>query len=162
MAHRYKWIMRGYFTLAVVCLAMVGNASARTADLPTQPDELVASIRQAIETRDYEQLKELVFWKDVGKIKKRIVRFQLNRNLGRPIKSITFDDLPEDGFNEMEATGKLALNMPVTDRVTVVFDEPPINDAGKLPTSVFVVGKKDGHYRIAVVVRTGFDDDDDD
>jgi len=139
------WLMRGCLTLAAVSLFN-----------PVQ-----AAIKQAIEESDYEQLKELVFWKDAGKIKKRIVRFQLNRNLGRPIKTITFEDFPANGLAAAEASGKLAVNMPVTNRVRVVFDEDPINDSGKLPTSVFVVGKKRGVYRIALVVRKGMDDDGD-
>jgi hypothetical protein len=43
----------------------------------------------------------------------------------------------------------------------VIYDEPPFKDDGKQPTSVFLVGKKDGAYRIALVVRN-FEDDDDD
>lgn len=161
MSRFTRWLMRGCLTLAVVCLFNPAQA-ADESHLPSDPDALVSAIRHAIEESDYDQLKELVFWKDAGKIKKRIVRFQLNRNLGRPIKAITFEDFPEDGFAGAEATGKLAVNMKVTNRVRVVFDEEPINDAGKLPTSVFVVGKKRGVYRIALVVRKGFVDDDGD
>ena len=143
--------------LAAFLLAVPAGA----ADLPRDPDALVKTIRTAIETKDYDTLKALVFWKDAGKIKKRIVRFHLNRNLGRKIKSITFEDFPEDGMNGVHATGKLAPNMKITHAVRVVFDEPPIDGSGKLPTSVFLVGKRNDVFRIGLVNRSGFDDDDD-
>ena len=122
---------------------------------------MMDTIRTAIETRDYDMLKDLVFWKDVGKIKKRIVRFHLHRNLGRKIKSITWEDFPDDGLDAAIATGKLAPNMDMTNAVRVIFDEDPINTAGKLPTSVFLVGKREGVWRIGLVNRAGLDDDDD-
>ena len=129
--------------------------------LPQDPDALVSMIRSAIETKDYETFERLVFWKDTGKIKKRIVRFHINRNLGRPIKSITFEPFPANGMAGVLATGKLAPNMEITDRVRVVFDEEPIDASGKLPTSVFLVGRRDGVFRIGLVNRAGMDDDDD-
>ena len=56
---------------------------------------------------------------------------------------------------------QVRVNMPVTHRVRVTFDEPPLEKTGRQPTSVFLVGKQDGAYRIALVVRN-FDDDDSD
>ena len=136
------------------------TASVVAAELPDQQDEVVDYIRTAIETSDYDMLKELVFWKDTGKIKKRIVRFHLARSLGRPIKSISWEPFPEDGFDAAVATGKLAPNMTVTHAVRVIFDEEPINDAGKQPVAVFLVGKRDEVFRIGLLNRAGFDDDD--
>jgi hypothetical protein len=149
------------FGLALALLASAFAMPAR-ADLPQQPDELVAAIQTAIETKDYETFKELVFWKDAGEIKQRIVRFQINRGLGRPIQSISFEDVSEHALDAIKATGKLEPNMVITNRVRVVYDEAPIDASGKKPTSVFLVGKVDGDYRIGLVVRKpGFDDDDD-
>lgn len=135
---------------------------AAAAELPRDPDTLVATIQEAIESRDYGRFEELVFWKDAGKIKRRIVAFQIRRGLGRPIRSITFEDFPEDGLAGALATGKLVPNMKMTNRVRVVYDEAPINSTGKLPTSVFLVGKIDDVYRIGLVVRKPGRDDDDD
>jgi len=148
-------------SLLLTSIALPVYAATNEGNLPDTPEELVATIRQAIEESNYEQLEELVFWKDAGKIKKRIVRFELNRNLGRPLKSVEFEGFPENGMAAIEATGKLEANMLVTNRVRVIFDEEPINSSGKLPTTVFVVGKKRGVYRIALVVRKGTDDDGD-
>ncbi len=131
------------------------------ADLPREKEAVMEYIRTAIETKDYDMLSELVFWKDTGKIKKRIVRFHLARSLGRPIKSISWEPFPEDGFDAAIATGKLAPNMNVTHAVRVIFDEEPINAAGKQPTAVFLVGLRKDVFRIGLVNRAGFDDDDD-
>ena len=143
--------------LALCFLASSGQA----AEMPKDRDEVLDYIRTAIETKDYDMLREMVFWKDTGKIKKRIVRFHLARSIGRPIKSISWETFPEDGFDAAIATGKLAPNMDVSHAVRVIFDEEPIDAKGKLPTAVFLVGKRKDVYRIGLVNRAGFDDDDD-
>ena len=145
---------------AAVCFFSVGMALAAAQDLPRTDQELIDRIRTAIDAKDYGPFEELVFWDGAGKIKRNIVAFEIRRGLGRKIDNITFEDFPEDGMAAIEKMDKLRVNMPVTNRVRVTYDEPPINDQGKLPTSVFLVGKKDGAYRIALVVRN-FDDDDD-
>ncbi|MBY8975870.1 hypothetical protein KHP62_08645 [Rhodobacteraceae bacterium NNCM2] len=142
-------------------LAAMLALPADAAGLPANEEELVLKIRTAIETSDYDALKEIVLWKGAGKIKKRIVRFHLNRSLGRPIKSIEIVEFPADGLDGLIATGKLEPNIKVTHAVHVVFDEPAIDKSGKLPTSVFLVGKKDDVFRIGLVNRKAFDDDDD-
>ncbi|MCY4591706.1 MAG: hypothetical protein OXE86_14305 [Alphaproteobacteria bacterium] len=151
-------VRRGLIALGALCFMWSASAAA---ELPRTSGELMGQIRLAIETRDYDILKRIVLWKDAGKIKKRVVRFHLNRNLGRKIKSVSWETFPEDGMDALIATGKLVPNMEMTHAVRVIFDEEPINASGQLPTSVFLVGKRKGVYRIGLVVRTGFDDDDD-
>lgn len=149
------------FALALVAGLSATGASA-AAEPPRDPDALVSTIRAAIEAKDYEALRELVFWKDAGEIKRRVVRFELNRGLGRQIRSIAFEPFPANGLDAVVATGKLVPNMTITDRVRVVYDEPPVERTGKPPTAVFLVGKIDDAYRIGLVVRKpGFVDDDD-
>ncbi len=159
LAQLARMIGRGLLAPGFALCLMVLPGGA--AELPRDEDALVDTIRGAIEAKDYEALQELVFWKGAGKIKKRIVRFHLNRSLGRKIKSITIDPYPEGGLDGAIATGKLAPNMEVTHAVRVVFDEPPINETGKQPTAVFLAGKRDEVFRIGLVNRAGFDDDDD-
>ena len=158
------WV-RGLFAPGLAAFLLAASApflAARAVELPRDPDALVTTIKKAIETKDYDRFEELVFWKDVGKIKRRIVAFQIRRGLGRPIHSITFEEFPQDSLAGVEATGKLVVNMPLTNRVRVIYDEPPINGSGKRPTSVFLVGKIDEVYRIGLVVRKPGRDDDDD
>ncbi|MGI9491210.1 MAG: hypothetical protein ACR2QF_02165 [Geminicoccaceae bacterium] len=146
----------------VLCFVTIsGVALSAAQDLPRTDDELVTTIRDAIEARDYERFEELVFWEGAGKIKRRIVAFQIRRGLGREIESIAFEDFPEDGMDHVNEIEHLRVNMPVTHQIRVIYDEPPINNEGKLPTSVFLIGKQDGAYRIALVVRHIDDDDND-
>lgn len=155
-----KLVCRGLLVPGMALFLVTAPASAAT-ELPSSPDAMMDSIRTALEAGDYDTLKDLVFWKDTGKIKKRIVRYHLHRSMGRKIKDVTWEDFPENGMDGVTATGKLAPNMEITNRVRVTFDEEPINDAGKLPTSVFLVGERDGVWRIGLVNRAGVDDDDD-
>jgi hypothetical protein len=159
MSGRLTNAIRGLMASGLALSLMVGAAQA--ASMPKDKEEVLDYIRTAIETKDYEMLREMVFWKDAGKIKKRIVRFHLARSLGRPIKSITWEPFPEDGFDAAIAMGKLAPNMDVSHAVRVIFDEEPVNATGKLPTAVFLVGKRKEVFRIGLVNRAGFDDDDD-
>ena len=158
---RFGWVWR-LFVVGLIFISMAGMFRTAAAELPRNPEELVKSIRNAIESRDYATFENLVYWKDVGKIKRRIVRFQINRGLGRPIRSISFEEFPKEGLAGVHATGKLVPNMPLTNQVRIVYDEEPIDENGKLPTSVFLVGKIDDVYRIGLIVRKpGWDDDDD-
>ena len=159
MIRTLKTLIRGLLAPGLALLLLANPAGA--VEMPRDKDEVLDYIRTAIETKDYEMLREMVFWKDTGKIKKRIVRFHLARSLGRPIKSITWESFPENGFDAAIATGKLAPNMIVSHAVRVVFDEEPINAAGKLPTAVFLVGKRKDVFRIGLVNRAVDDDDDD-
>lgn len=159
MTRSRKRLFRGLLAPGIALCFLTGSASA--AEMPKDQAEVLDYIRTAIETKDYDMLREMVFWKDTGKIKKRIVRFHLARSIGRQIKTITWEPFPENGFDAAIATGKLAPNMDVSHAVRVVFDEDPIDAKGKLPTAVFLVGKRENVYRIGLVNRAGFDDDDD-
>ncbi|MGH1417906.1 MAG: hypothetical protein ACRBCJ_03515 [Hyphomicrobiaceae bacterium] len=152
---------RQLFVAGLTAILTLAGTSAFSAELPRNPDELVRVIREAIETSDYERIRQIVYWENVSSIKRRIVRFQIRRGLGRPIRSISFEDFPKGGLKGVNATGKLMANMPVTNRVRVVYDEPPIEMTGKPPTYVYLIGKVDDAYRISLVVRKpGVDDDD--
>lgn len=149
------------FAPLMLLLVAAQSVWAAAADLPRDSDALVRMIRTAIEARDYDSLDRLVLWEGAGEIKRRIVRFELNRNLGRPIQSISFEPFPEGGMDGVLATGKLAPNMEVTNRVRVIFAEPAIETTGRPPASVFLVGLHDGAFRIALVTRAVRDDDGD-
>jgi len=152
----------GLLALGAVVLFMASSIAFATAeDLPRTNEDLVDTIRSAIDQRDFEPFQQLVNWDGAGKIKRRIVRFEIRRGFGRKIDTIAIEDFPKDGMAKIDAMKQLRVNMPVTHRVRVTFDEPPLEKTGRQPTSVFLVGKQDGAYRIALVVRNVDDDDDD-
>lgn len=143
------------------CFILASIALSAAQDLPRTDEELVEVIRTAIDARDYEPFEQLVNWEGAGKIKRRIVRFEIRRGFGRKIDTIAIEDFPKGGLDKIDAMKQIRVNMPVTHRVRVTFDEPPLEKTGRQPTSVFLVGKQDGAYRIALVVRNADDDDDD-
>lgn len=145
----------------LLALGLAASAIAADAKLPGDAEAMAAEIRSAIEARDYERFEKLVLWRDIGKIKKRVVAFQIRRGLGREIESVTLEGLDQNAVRKMLADGRHKLNMPVSQKVRVVYAEAAINESGKKPTSVFLIGKHKDAYRIGLVVRTIEDDDDD-
>ena len=154
-------LVRQFAGRGLLALGLAFAASAVSAELPKDPESMRAEIKSAIEARDYDRFKDLVLWKDVGKIKKRVVAFQIRRGLGREIESITLEDFDQSALDYLTEDGRHKLNMPVNKAVRIVYDEEAINDSGKKPTSVFLIGEHNNAYRIGVVVRN-FEDDDDD
>jgi hypothetical protein len=136
---------------AAALVAMAGAAAAR--DLPRSEAELVERVRTALLERDVATFDELINWEGAGAIKRRVVGFQVRHGFGRPIRSVAVEPFPADGFRAIEERGTLKPNMPVSRQVRVVFDEPD-NPYGRPPTAVFLVGKEDEAYRIALVVPT--------
>lgn len=132
-------------------LALAGGAGAAPPALPATSEQLASVVRTALESRDLAAFDELVNWDGAGKMKRRVVSYQLRYGFGRPIRSITVEPFPAEAVRKMEAQGRFRANMPVSEQVRVVFDEPD-NVYGRPPTAVFLVGRKDEAYRIALVV----------
>jgi hypothetical protein len=141
----------GRLMLAASFIALAGVSSADAREPVRTEQELIERVRAAIGDKDLDSISELVNWEGAAPIRRRIVTFQINYALGRPVKSVGLEPLPEAALQEVEAQGRLRANMPVSHRLRVVFDEP--GESGSQPASVFLIGKIDGAYRIALVVR---------
>lgn len=137
----------------VMMLAAAGTAQAAIESLPSTDAELVATVRSAIVESDMDTFDQLINWDGASKMARRIVTFSVRHGLGRPIRSITLQPFPADGLAKIEAQGRKHVNMPVTNELRVVFDEPPIEGLTTSPTMVFLIGKLDDVYRIALMVR---------
>jgi hypothetical protein len=135
-------------------LLAAGLAAAATPDaLPQSPDELAAMVQEAIAERDLATLERIVKWDGAGVMKKRIVRYELRHQFGRPIAQASLEPFPADGLDGLKERGTLAANMPVSHRLKLVYDEPPVGNGKAPPTSVFLVGPDGDTYKIALVVR---------
>jgi hypothetical protein len=154
--------LRGSARTALLASALLWLLpAAAAAELPKTGEELIATLRGAIESRDYERIEALVNWEGAGTIKRRVVAFQIRHGLGRPIREIVLEPIPGNGLDTAAlATAGLKPNMAVSERVRVVYDEPPVDASGSLPASVFLVGREDGAYRIGLVIQSIEDDDD--
>ncbi|MCJ2030622.1 hypothetical protein MKK50_14640 [Methylobacterium sp. J-043] len=129
-------------------------AAADRAALPSDPDQLLAFVTDALRDHDEGAFERLVNWEGVRPPRKRLTLYQIRTTFGRPVKAMTVEDFPADGLAEAEARGTYKINMPVTKRLRVVFDE----DAGEPDAesaNVFLLGQKDGVYRIAVLNSVG-------
>ena len=155
--------LRGFARrFVLLACAAIWLPAAAAAELPKTGEELIATLRGAIESRDYERIESLVNWEGAGTIKRRVVAFQIRHGLGRPIREIVLEPIPGNGLDTAAlATVGLKPNMVVSERVRVVYDEPPVDASGSLPASVFLVGREDGAYRIGLVIQSIEDDDDD-
>ncbi len=122
--------------------------------LPAQADALVAYVTKAMTDHDASAFERLVNWTGTRAHRKRLTLYQIRAGFGRPIKAASLEPMPEDGLAEATSRGTLKANMPVTERLRVVFDEPPV-EGDAPPTSVFLIGREGGTYRIALLVPTG-------
>jgi hypothetical protein len=124
---------------------------AATSDLPTTPHELVAEVRRAIEQGDFPAFERLVFWNDVSAFKRRVIASQIRHSLSRPIERIELESADVQTRMELQNLLNLRLNLPVSDLLRVTFGD----GAGEpdAPATVFMVGKLNGAYRIALLVK---------
>ena len=88
-----KSMTSGLLIFGTLALASFGTP-ALARDLPKTPDELISTVSKAITDRDMAVFEDLVNWKDARKIRKRVVSYQIRTTFGRPIRSITLEDLP--------------------------------------------------------------------
>ncbi|MBE7247630.1 MAG: hypothetical protein INR63_22025 [Actinomycetospora chiangmaiensis] len=149
------------FAAALAAAALPGPARAQgpapaqtESPLPGQADALVAYVTKAMNDHDLSAFERLVNWSGTRAQRKRLTLYQIRAGFGRPIKAAALEPMPEDGLAEATSRGTLKVNMPVTDRLRVVFDEPPV-EGDAPPTSVFLIGREGGAYRIALLVPTG-------
>lgn len=125
----------------------------RTA-LPSDATALVAFVTGALRDRDEAAIERLVNWEGVRPQRKRLTLYQIRTTFGRPIKEMAVEDFPADGLAEVEARGTFKPNMTVTKRLRVVFEEEP-GEPDTSSANVFLLGEKDGAYRIAILNSVG-------
>lgn len=130
------------------------SAAAATTALPSDPKGLAAFVTDALRAHDQSALERLVNWDGVRPIRRRLTLLQMSTSFGRPIKEAVVEDFPADGLAEAQARGTMKPNMPVLKTLRVVFDETPDED-GVQPANVFLIGEKDGAFRIAVMNSSG-------
>lgn len=127
--------------------------STAAAQLPSDPQAVVAFVTAAIRDHDQAAMERLVNWDGVRPLRKRLTLLQISTGFGRPIKEAVVEDFPPDGLDEAEQRGTYKINMPVTKRLRIVFADG--QSGGEDPANVFLLGEKDGALRIAVLNSVG-------
>lgn len=148
--------------LLVIIAAYVvfqGAAIAAPVDPPTSQDGLIAQVKQAIEKGDFETIEKIVLWTDVSPYKRRIIASQIRHSLGRPIHTIVLEEADVETRRDLQNLRNLRLNLPVSDLLRVTFSDA--ENSTEEPSTVFLIGKLDGAYRIALLVKKASHKDDD-
>lgn len=130
-------------------------AAAERGALPSDPQGVVDYVKTAVRDHDEDAIERLVNWDGVRLPRKRLTLYQIRTTFGRPIKDMAIEDFPADGLAEIEARGSFKPNMPVTKRLRIVFDEDKGAPDEQPSANVFLLGEKDGAYRIAVLNSVG-------
>lgn len=130
-------------------------AAAEQTALPSDPQGVVAYVKAALRDRDEAAIERLVNWDGVRLQRRRLTLYQIRTTFGRPIKDMAIEDFPADGLAEVEARGTFKPNMTVTKRLRIVFDEEAGQTEGEASANIFLLGEKDGAYRIAVLNSVG-------
>lgn len=150
----------GRLPLLVIAATLVSFAAlAAPADPPTSQGGLISQVKQAIENGDFETIEKLVLWTDVSPYKRRVIASQIRHSLGRPIQSIALEEADIETRRELQNLRNLRLNLPVSDLLRVTFNDA--DGSADEPATVFLIGKLDGAYRIALLVRKAPPKDDD-
>ena len=153
MVQHARRSLRGVALAVLGCGLLAGGRGALAdAAPPTTEAALVGTVRQALQAHDLDTLQTLVDWDGITPFRRRLVVYQMRYAFGRPIRSAALEPFPSDGLDELKALGTLKVNMPVTEQLRVVFDEPDAQ--GHVPSVVFLIGRQDQAFRIALVVPT--------
>lgn len=131
-----------------------GAAATSAPPLPADPQTLVTFVTAAMRDHDQSAMERLVNWDGVRPLRKRLTLLQISTGYGRPIKEAVIEDFPTDGLVEAEERGTYKINMPVSKRLRIVFGDGS-GKSGEDPANVFLVGEKDGAFRIAVLNSVG-------
>jgi hypothetical protein len=144
----------------VASLALLGGLGTAAAAFPiTTDEELVSTVERALVDHDEAVMVELINWEGASRIKRNLTMYQVRYGMGRPILEARLEPMPAGALDEVEAMPQLRVNMPVSHRLRITYDEPA-GANGKPRTATFLVGRIDGAYRIAQVVRDIRRDDD--
>lgn len=140
-------------------IAFQGVALAAPREPPKSQDGLIAEVRLAIEKGDFEAIENIVLWTDVSPYRRRVISSQIRHSLGRPIHSIALEEADIETRRELQNLRNLRLNLPVSDLLRVTFGDS--DGSAEEPATVFLIGKLEGAYRIALLVKKAAPKDDD-
>ncbi len=156
----YHFVMRhvrrgGLGLLCILCLAMAAPMSTAADDnaerYPTTTDELVATVRSAIETKNFEAIDHLVNWDGISAYKRREFSALIRHGLGRPIAKIELEQIDDETREGLRHIKLHKLNMQVSHILRVTYADG--EEGGVVPAGVYMIGRVANAYRIALLVK---------
>ena len=150
---RVRFMQRFLASPVVLVLALLSTAAAAA---PRSEQELVAEVRAAITAQDYGAFEKIVFWQGSSPRNTRSVAMQIRHGLGRAVKSVTLEPAGPEVETEVTVVPggqPYQVNLPVTHILRIAYGDGEGQPGQGDPGAVFLIGKSDGEYRIALVVR---------
>jgi hypothetical protein len=138
--------MRLLVILTTLLLPALATASGEAE--PTGFRELAALYRIGHESGDFRKISELICWDRVDAQTRSSLQRNTVSEFGRPISSISFEQLPEDAFLEYEQGGvTYRPNLSPIGHLVVRYPPKP-SDPGAATASHYLIGRKAGVLRI--------------
>ncbi len=133
------------------------NLACAESHTPFSAPELSTQFKTAHEARNYDLITSLINWDGVRKPMKKKIEVYTTATFGLPINSISIEEVPADQFQKVNFGSKtFKPNMTVSHLMKVHFDiDKSVPEATDKDTAVYLLGKKDDHYMIAVYVKEG-------
>lgn len=146
----------GFGLLCVLGLAVAGPVQAAqesnaAAHYPATTEELVATVKTAIETKNFGSIDHLVNWMGISDFKKREFSTVIRHGLGRPIAKIELEQIDDETQRNLRNIKLHKLNMQVSHILRVTYSDGEAG--GVTPAAVYMIGRMADAYRIAMLVK---------
>lgn len=154
--HLPAHVRRGGFGLLCILVsvfalpfAALGESGEKT--YPKSVDELVAIVKSAVETKDFEAIDHVVNWMGISDYKRREFSTQIRHGLGRPIAKVELEQIDDETMRALRNIKLHKLNMQVSHILRITYADGEAN--GVTPAGVYLVGRMEETYRIALLVK---------
>ncbi len=118
---------------------------------PATTEELVTTVKTAIETKDFEAIEHIVNWMGISDYKRREFSTAIRHGLGRPIAKIELEQIDDETQRNLRNIKLHKLNMQVSHILRVTYSDG--ETGGVTPASVYMIGRMANAYRIALLVK---------
>lgn len=148
-----RHVRRGGFGLLCI-LGLTLSAPVYAADAegyPTTTDELASMVRNAIETKNLQEINHIVNWEGISRYKRREFESRILHGLGRPIAKVELEQIDDETRESLRHIKLHKLNMQVSHILRVTFWDS--EEGNPEPAAVYMIGRMANAYRIALFVK---------
>jgi|GEM_PF-4704094 len=139
--------------LPLVFVLTCMNAAAT--ELPTSKEDLLQRFLSAHEAKSYDDISGLINWDGVRKYKQKMIRVYTRNNFGRKVIGTEFEEADTAFLNSFNVgTQNYHSNLPVTHLMRIYFEDTVGNEEPEFGSVVYLVGEKEGHYQIAISIKS--------